>query len=220
MSKHLPNRGSTALRRRLEELRADYQEVTGEPFAHFYCPILFEDENVELCQGHIVNKAFPGSAKKWTVQRKDVDNFYGTNFEADFLGIQYKDYPDPVNALADKSLDRVLKPKILVDGVPVAHYRASGKASTHHTQVMLESPGQVVPLVFKISADAIRDDTMLEIEISADLRLPAIVSAIKAAHLTLFELLGYRYARSAGGQFVHPGHPGKVLPAESRQGTV
>jgi hypothetical protein len=37
---------------------------------------------------------------------------------------------------------------------------------------------------------------------SKDLRIPALVSLIKAGHLSLFEMLGYRYALSAGGYFV------------------
>ncbi len=38
--------------------------------------------------------------------------------------------------------------------------------------------------------------------IEKDIRLSALVSLIKAAHLTLFKILGYRYAFSAGGYFV------------------
>lgn len=41
-----------------------------------------------------------------------------------------------------------------------------------------------------------------EIVIEKDVRLPALVSLLKAAHLTLFEMLGYRYALSAGGIFL------------------
>ena len=42
---------------RLEALRADYAQVAGKPFSHFYCPLLFRDEHVPLCEAHIVNKA-------------------------------------------------------------------------------------------------------------------------------------------------------------------
>jgi hypothetical protein len=35
-----------------------------------------------------------------------------------------------------------------------------------------------------------------------DCRLASLVSVLKAAHLTLFEMLGYRYALSAGGLFL------------------
>jgi hypothetical protein len=41
-----------------------------------------------------------------------------------------------------------------------------------------------------------------EVEISRDIRIPMLVSVIKAAHLTLFHMLGYNYVLSAGGYFV------------------
>ena len=40
-----------------------------------------------------------------------------------------------------------------------------------------------------------------EIEVDCDLRVPAIISLIKAAHLSLFDVLGYRYALSLSGIF-------------------
>ena len=45
-------------------------------------------------------------------------------------------------------------------------------------------------------------DGKWEILIDKDVRLPALVSLLKTAHLTLFHLLGYRYALSAGGYFL------------------
>jgi hypothetical protein len=41
-----------------------------------------------------------------------------------------------------------------------------------------------------------------EVAISKDIRIAALASLIKATHLTLFEMLGYRYALSLGGYFV------------------
>ena len=40
------------------------------------------------------------------------------------------------------------------------------------------------------------------IEMKKDVRIPAFVSLLKAAHLTLFHMLGYRCALSAGGYFL------------------
>jgi len=59
-------------------------------------------------------------------------------------------------------------------------------------------------LVLKKSPDEMlaQIDSNWEIDISRDLRLPALVSLIKSAHLTLFNILGYEYALSAGGYFV------------------
>jgi len=42
----------------------------------------------------------------------------------------------------------------------------------------------------------------LQIVVEKDARLAALVSLLKAAHLTLFEMLGYEYALSAGGHFL------------------
>jgi hypothetical protein len=56
---------------------ADYEAVVGNPFGHFYCPILLEDIPGELCMGHVINKSFANSSRKRVVQRKDVDGFFG-----------------------------------------------------------------------------------------------------------------------------------------------
>src|SRR6266496_2313343 len=78
-----------AVQQKLERLRSDYREVAGKPFSHFFCPMLFRDEDVGICRAHIVNATFPGSCRNWTVQRADVDSFYGYAFESDFVDIQY-----------------------------------------------------------------------------------------------------------------------------------
>jgi hypothetical protein len=74
--------------RELDLLRDDYHRVAGEQFRWFHCPFLFRDEDVELCRGHVLNQAFVGSKRVWTIQRKDLDNFYGSFFEPDFVLIQ------------------------------------------------------------------------------------------------------------------------------------
>jgi hypothetical protein len=65
------------LRSKLERFKSDYKHLRGTSFSHLCCPVLFNDEDVELCKAHIVNLAFPNSSRAWTVQRKDVDSFYG-----------------------------------------------------------------------------------------------------------------------------------------------
>jgi len=66
-------------RPKLKRLNADYAQLTGQPFSYFLCPILFKDEDVPLSQAHVVNKAFPDSSLTQTIQRQDVDSFYGAN---------------------------------------------------------------------------------------------------------------------------------------------
>jgi len=47
-----------ALKKKLEELNKDYTSVDGHPFQHFFCPVLFKDEDVPLCKAHVINQAF------------------------------------------------------------------------------------------------------------------------------------------------------------------
>jgi hypothetical protein len=35
----------------VQKLRDNFQEETGHPFKHFFCPILHVDEDVPLCEG-------------------------------------------------------------------------------------------------------------------------------------------------------------------------
>ena len=81
---------NTHIRKRLEQLRADYESVSDRPWHFFYCPILHRDEETELCAGHVINQALEDTDRSWTVQRKDVDNHYGTLFEGDFMALEKK----------------------------------------------------------------------------------------------------------------------------------
>lgn len=189
---------------RLYALQDDFKTIAGTKFQHFYCPILYRDEDVELCKAHIINNALPESARNWTVQRKDIDNFYGTVFESDFMAIKYKDNRTVADAFVDKDLSHVLKPRILADGKPVDYYRSSANGPDYHTKLIFEHQGKSAELWLRISPSELmaKHDVSWEIEVEKDIRIPAFVSLIKAAHLTLFHLLGYRYALSAGGHFI------------------
>lgn len=189
---------------KLEELRADYEHVVGRRFENFYCPILFRDENVELCRAHVINKAFQGSDRGWTIQRSDVDSFYGSIFEADFLSLQDRRRHDPAELLIDPRLSPSLRSSITMDSDEVEHYRPVGPVPDQHSRIAVETSQGEVEFALKIRPTELLDrvSSKWEIQISKDLRLPALASALKAAHLTLFNLLGYRYALSAGGHFL------------------
>ena len=93
------------VKNKLEKLRNNFKTIEGRPFNKFYCPILFKDEDEDLCEAHIINKAFKNSSKKWTVQRADVDNFYGTYFESDFVKIQHRDEASLPDVLLNPKLN-------------------------------------------------------------------------------------------------------------------
>ncbi len=193
------------LSERLAGLRADYQSVVGVPFRHFFCPILYRDENVELCDAHIVNKAFADSPKATTIQRKDVDGWFGSMFEADWVVMEERGKHQLEDILANKTLSRKLKPQFWRDGEPVDHYVASSRnVPPEHTPIQLESVDKPLQFVLKLDPSDVlsSEDSHWEIAIQRDLRLPALVSLLKAAHLTLFHMLGYRYVYSPGGRFL------------------
>lgn len=55
------------------------------------------------------------------MQRRDVDNFYGRIFEADFVDIKHRGHrPDEV--LADESLSKRLRPQLVANGRRIEHY--------------------------------------------------------------------------------------------------
>jgi len=189
---------------KLDQLREDYEQVRGYPFTHFFCPILFRDEDTPLCKAHIINRAFPSSSRKWTIQRKDVDEFYGSNFEADFSAIQYKENRSIGKTLTDKALYNTFFPKIIINDKPVDYFIARGNIPEQFTPVLFENDdGKTILLGLKMSPAEYKslEGEKLEIEISKDVRISALVSLIKAAHLTLFDMIGYRYALSAAGFF-------------------
>lgn len=192
------------LRLRLIQLRSDYSQVKGYPFTYFFCPILFKDENVSLCKGHIINLAFPNSARDWVIQRKEVDGFFGSNFEADFVSLKYKETQTLGDVITDRTLFSKFQPKILANDKPVDFFVARGDIPKDFTHVEFDNDGQIVHLGIKMPPNDFlaASEQKWEIAIEKDIRISAMVSLIKSAHLTLFALLGYRYALSSGGYFV------------------
>ena len=74
------------LAKRIEDCRADYAAVYGQSCENFFCPILLKGEKAELIRGHIVNEPLKSSSE-WVPQRKDVDGFYGSVVEPEFIAI-------------------------------------------------------------------------------------------------------------------------------------
>lgn len=158
----------------IEARRSDYAKTVGQPFEHFFCPVLFRDDDVRLCQGHIVNKAFPGADRREVIQREDVDNFFGSTFEADFVLLAERARHDAVDVLLDPTLRRTFRPHILVDGQLVDHYVPRDEVPSTHSHLAVERPGgATVPLALKLEPNATLSslDGQWEIVIEKDVRL-------------------------------------------------
>jgi hypothetical protein len=193
------------VRKRLELYRRDYEQVEGKPFKHFFCPILGADEPIveptELIRGHIINQSFENAPSAWVVQRSDVDNFYGSNFEADFETLQYRNKLTPIGLLTDKTLCKKFNPKILLNNQPVEFTSQPSPPPGQFVRVELGEGPHTPSIGIKMNHEEFikAAGEQWEFTMVKDVRIPALVSLIKAAHLTTFHLLGYRYATAAAG---------------------
>jgi hypothetical protein len=193
----------TKLSAKLQAMCSDFEEVTGKSFSHYFCPILLVDEKTELCEAHIVNKAFPNTARSWTIQRKDVDGFFGRHFESEFLKIEYKvNNMSPDQVVFNSQLAKIFRPSINIRDKPVGYYYTNGEVPSYHSKFIFSSQKETPSLVLKVAPGKIEEQTFqddFQIEINNDLRLSSLVSLLKSAYLTLFEMLGYRYSLSVAG---------------------
>lgn len=96
------------------------------------------DEEAPLCRAHIINQAFSDSARACTVQRADVDSFYGSRFEADFIDIEAFRDASPLDILTDKKRSKRFSSKILVEGEQVEHFFGGTKVPEQFTRIKFE----------------------------------------------------------------------------------
>lgn len=194
---------SPELAARAERLRADFEDVSGTSSQHFYCPVLFTAEVTILCKAHLINQGFKNASRKWTVQRADVDNFFGSVFESQFLDLRYRG-KSVEQFFDDPSSVKELRPQLYIEGEKVDHYLPKGKLPEGHTEIQIRNLTGVVRLALKTKVTTLPEgrNPILEVAIERDCRMSALVSVLKTAHLTLFHMLGYRYALSPGGIFL------------------
>jgi hypothetical protein len=164
--------------------------------------MLFKDEQTELCRAHIVNQVFPGADPTWTVQRADVDSFFGHVFEAEFVLLKEHRIHDVADVLINASLSRKLGAVVRRDGEPIDVYRPVGAVPPHHTELFVERAHQPAGrLALKVApTDMLASlSSDWKVTLDRDISLAAIVSLLKAAHLTMFSMVGYDYALSSTG---------------------
>ena len=168
------------------------------------CPILHRDEQVDLCKAHIINSSFPNSDRTWTIQRTDVDKRFGSILESDFVKLQHRGKHELRDVFTEPGLAKKLRPKFMLEGKEVGHFVASGPVPKEFSPLLVETKSGSARLVLKLTPEETLAalEKNWQAEIRADFRLQAIGSLLKAAHLTLFEILGYKYVLSAGGHFV------------------
>jgi len=107
-----------------------------------------------LCRAHLVNQAFVGASRRWTIQRKDVDGFFGAFFESDFVKLQLRRAPEeePFAILADRDRSRRLEPKVYLDDKRIEHYVARD-VPPQHSRFAVDFGGRTVSLGLKLHPD-------------------------------------------------------------------
>jgi hypothetical protein len=190
-------------RRKLEFHRADHETVTGRPFEHFSCPILFVDEDVRLQRGHVINEDFRDAPDTWTIQRTDVDSFYGGMFEREHLLSARLKGKRCLDLLFDNYLYRECHPKLIHDGQQLKYFPRreeewSDPPPPGHHKCDITHYDETIQICIKGLTES-PDVQHMHFVVLKDLRLAAFVSLLKAAHLSMFSLFGYRYVYSDAG---------------------
>jgi hypothetical protein len=104
----------------------------------------------------------------------------------------------------DPSLATHLRPKFIVNGRTVEHYIPKGPVPRDYTLFVIDGKSGPIKYALKITPTEVQTlaNANWQVHVEKDLRISAIVSVLKAAHLTMFYMLGYRYALTPGGHFL------------------
>ncbi len=186
----------------IRHMKADYESVTGEPFRHFFCPILHVDEEIGLAKGHVVPESLGGKAM--VLQREDVDQGFGSFFEAaaadairqgldgNPMEVVFSGDPDEM-----KKLGRRFGFRLLVEGTdkPIdARYRKMGDDAGFY----VATGDMAAALGERHGQRTLRGAVSVEL----DARSSILVTSLRTSHLAWFRLCGYRYVFSNAGIFV------------------
>ena len=157
----------------------------------FYCPILQVEEPAALCKGHIIPKSVRG--RSWVVQRKDVDNFFGSFSEAGFAhGVKLRsmEFRDGLEYVTKHHLAKDANLSVVGgNGVKARVHPTKKRGGGWEFRVQLED-GQP-----DLSGE-------LSLSMNMDVGCETLLTCLHSAHLGNFEAAGYTYATSPSGRFV------------------
>ena len=193
---------SEEVKRRIAKCNQDFFDSTDQRAKHFYCPITHEDIETEHCKGHILVESLKNSGM-WVPQREDVDNLFGESVEGDFSKIVQDRRKSTGEILADFKLRKRHRPQILCGGNVVPHYFSkSENVATGHTAFRMSGPTETDEyLVVKMDNNEVMrlHEKPIQLLIDRDYLPEVIASVLKAAHLTMFRLFGYKHVFSYSG---------------------
>ena len=186
----------------LDDILDDYNSATGRSFQHFFCPILHVDEDVRLIRGHIVPESLGGKSR--VLQRADVDNGFGSFFEAEAAdAIRHGLDSRPLHAAFGRNPEETKK---------VARrfkFRVRFEGTNRFLDAFLRNTDNKPRL--HVAIDKLRKalgrrnrqtDIMGHVTAELDARSSILVTALRTSHLAWFNICGYRYVFDNEGIFV------------------
>ncbi|MCY3813081.1 MAG: hypothetical protein OXH15_14890 [Gammaproteobacteria bacterium] len=157
--------------------------------------MLLVEEMAELCKGHVLPRGVGG--RTWVVQRKDVDNFFGTFAEADYQhGVTLRALA--ANAANPAELLSYLQRHRLSGKVGLSLEDAAGNSTTANAG--LDARG--TPGLYLESDTLVEDPQEAVLRYNLNMELPTLVSCIHSVHLGLFGKMGYAYVSDKAGWFL------------------
>ena len=186
----------------LEDLRADFESVTGKPFEHFYCPIMLVDEDAPLMKGHIVPESLGGKSR--VVQRSDIDHGFGSFFEAEagdavLQGLDTNPFVTYVRGDAQETRElRRFKKKIQIDGTEET-INVSIRMDDGQLRLFPKSQEDFNAVVGELSGPT---EFSAQLGFELDSRSSILVTSLRTSHLGWFRKCGYRSLFTPEGIFV------------------
>ena len=192
----------TRLTSNIEHLRVDFKLATGKSFEHFFCPILHVDEDAPLTRGHIIPGSLGGTSR--VLQRSDVDNGFGSFFEAEAIdairhGLDGHPLRQAFGGAPDerKRMARRFKLSVRFDGTHEflnASYRKKDSQPAFFV-----ATGQLRKALGGLDKPPPHKGV---VAVDLDARSSILVTALRTSHLAWFQICGYRYVFSNEGLFV------------------
>ena len=194
-----------SLQNQIRQYNDDFQSVDGGDPGAFFCPIthMAMHPSEEMCKGHVVPGSLGGT--NWVTQVAAVDNFFGAVVEADCSIFNAAKDLHEHDILLDQKLARFTKPTLHINGQEIDFYPSDKRSHRKGTPIFsIERNGVEKWFGMKVSNQQCREFCSnglpkIEVRVLHDFESAFVGMLVHSAHLTMFSLLGYRYALSVGG---------------------
>jgi hypothetical protein len=184
---------------RIQPYLEDYARVTGSSVTKFVCPITHHQcEPEELIEAHILNEKLRKASRRKVLQYGKPDHFYGSRVEPGLVQYLNQKYKSDTDFFSRRSKVKVILPDgSEFEAFPLRGEAAISRAARRFPIVSPSPSGSSIAFAVKTDKDdpRFKDSSAGQLEILiTDEYMPIHWAAgmLKAAYLTMFEMIGYR----------------------------